>query len=219
MPYVVPGTRKGGRILAAAIALLGVTAAPAVAAGTAPATVKNAAVNPLNCVVSHALSNPFKTWGDTADYALAPGGDFEAGAAGWTLSKAALASENQPFAIGTTGRSSLRLAAGASVTSAPMCIDSSYPHFRLFARNLGKAKTPLKAEVLFLNAKGEIKPTASGDIVAPSTAWFPSDSLKIGVVFNAAVAGGAAPVAFRFTAAKDSDWRIDDVYVDPYMRR
>ena len=218
MRLVVRGTRKGGRTLAAALALLGVTASPALA-GSTPVSVKNAAINPLNCIVSHSLSKPFSAWSDVADYALAPGGNFESGAAGWTLSKATVVAENQPFAIGATGSKALRVPAGSSATSAPMCIDSSYPHFRLFARNLGNAKSTLKAEVLFLNAKGEIKSTASGDIVAASTAWFPSDSLKIGVTFNAAVAGGAAPVAFRFTAAKDSDWRIDDLYVDPYMRR
>ena len=30
---------------------------------------------------------------------------------------------------------------------------------------------------------------------------------------------GAAPVVFRFTAGKDSAWQIDDLYVDPMMRR
>jgi hypothetical protein len=219
MPFVVSGARKGGRVLAASLALLAVTAAPALAGGTATTTVKNAALNPGNCVVSHALSQPFSLWSDLANYALAPGGDFETGASGWVLSRATVVSGNQPFVIGTNGQASLRLPAGATVTSAPMCIDSTYPHFRLFARNLGQAKTTLKAEVLFLNSKGDIKSTASGNVVAATTAWFPTDSLKIGVVFNTAVADGAAPVAFRFTAAKGSDWRIDDVYVDPYARR
>jgi hypothetical protein len=218
MPFVVSGVRKGGRILIATTALLALGAAPAFAGATTP-SVKNAALNPYGCVVDHQLDRPFSLWNDTADYALAPGGDFETGAAGWTLSKATLTGSNQPFAIGTTGRASLRLSAGASATSAPMCIDSSYPHFRLFARNAGKPGSALKAEVLFLTAKGEIKATASGDIKAANPTWFPTNSLKIGVVFDTAVAGGAAPVAFRFTAAKDADWEIDDLYVDPYARR
>jgi hypothetical protein len=219
MPFVVSGARKGGRILAAAIALLAVSAAPAAAAGSTTSPVKNAALNPYGCVVDHALSRPFSAWNDLADYALAPGGDFETGAAGWTLSKSNVTSGNQPFSTAASGRTSLRLPAGASATSAPMCIDSRYPHFRVFARNVGKLKSTLKAEVLFLTNKGDIKSSASGEIVARSGAWFPTDSLKIGVVFDAGVANGAAPVAFRFTAAKESDWQIDDVYVDPYARR
>jgi len=214
MPFVVTGARKGGRILAASIALAAISAAPASAAGT---TDKKAAANPDACVVDHTFSHPFAAWNDFADYALAPGGNFETGAAGWKLSRSTVTSGNQPFAA--SGRSSLRLPAGASATSAPMCIDSRYPHFRVFARNTGRVKTTLKAEVLYLNSKGGIKATASGNIVSPSTAWFPSDSLKIGVTFNAAIAAGAAPVAFRFTSASNSDWLIDDVFVDPYARR
>jgi hypothetical protein len=87
-----------------------------------------------------------------------------------------------------------------------MAADSRYPHFRMFARNTGKLKSELKAEVLFLSAKGDIKSTASGTVVATSTAWSPTDSLKIGVTFNTAVAAGASSVAFRFTSAKDANW-------------
>jgi hypothetical protein len=208
------------RTFAGVLGLGLVFATPAAAAGTpAPPLVKNAAMNPLGCLVSHALSKPFSTWSDVADYALAPGGDFETAARGWMLSRgAAVTAGNQPFAIGTGGGSSLRLPAGASAISAPMCIDSSYPHFRVFARNDGKLKSELKAEVLFLTAKGEIKSTASGTVVAASSAWSPTDSLKIGVTFNTAIAAGAAPVSFRFTSAKDANWQIDDLYVDPRMR-
>ena len=184
-----------------------------------PPPVKGAATNPLGCQVAHALSNPFSGWGDAADYALAPGGDFETGAAGWPLSGADVTDGNQPFDIGTGGRMSLRLTAGATATSAPMCIDGPYPHFRLLARNTGAAKGTLKAEVLFLDGKGSVKSSASGTVVSTGSGWFPTGALHIGVTFNAAVANGAAPVAFRFTAGKGSTWQIDDLYVDPRMRR
>ncbi len=214
MPFVVTGARKGGRILAAMIALVAIGAAPASAAGSKD---KKAAANPDACVVSHTFSHPFAAWNDSADYALAPAGNFETGAAGWTLSAASLTSGNQPFAA--SGGTSLRLPAKATATSPPMCIDSQYPHFRVFARNVGRAKSPLKVKVLFLDGKGKIRRTSSGELTAPSTAWFPSDSLQIGVTFNPLVAAGAAPVAFRFSAGSNSDWQIDDVYVDPYARR
>ena len=198
---------------------LGLLFASPAAAGTSTPGPKDAAINPLGCTVEHALSQPFSAWNDRADYALAPGGDFETAASGWTLSRGAtVTSGNQPFAIGTVGRASLRLPAGSSATSAPMCVDGRYPHFRVFARNLGKTRTQLKAEVLFLNAKGDIKSTASGTVVTSNTAWSPTDSLKIGVAFNPYVAAGAAPVAFRFTSGKDADWQIDDLYVDPWRR-
>jgi hypothetical protein len=219
---ITGNVRKGTRLLAGAIGVALVCAAPAVAApaDVTKATAK-AAANPLGCTVDHDLSNPFRAWNDTADYALAPVGDFEGDTSAWTLSRSASVVEgNQPFDIGTAGHSSLRLPSGSSAISAPMCIDSTYPHFRLFARNTGNAKGALRAEVLYLTAKGDVKASASRTVVAKDAGWFPSDSLTIGITFDTAVADGAAPVAFRFTAAgKEADWQIDDVYVDPMMRR
>jgi hypothetical protein len=100
-----------------------------------------------------------------------------------------------------------------------MCIDGSYPHFRMLARNTGRSNGALKAEVLFLDRKGGVKSSASGSVVSKGSDWFPTSELNIGVTFDTAVAGGAAPVAFRFTAGKGSTWQIDDVYVDPRLRR
>ena len=84
------------------------------------------------------------------------------GPSDWTLSGATVTDGNQPFDIGTGGSSSLRLTAGATATSAPMCIDARYPHFRLLARNTGRSKGALKAEVLFLDRKGGVTSSASG---------------------------------------------------------
>jgi hypothetical protein len=127
---------------------------------------------------------------------------------------------NQPFAVaGTRGASSLELPAGSMVTSPAMCIDSSFPFFRLFARKQGAGKSGLKVSVLFLDNKGNLKGTSSGEVKAGSNDWSPTDSLKIGVTFDPALFDGAAPVRFQFSAPKDGAWRIDDLYVDPYARR
>jgi hypothetical protein len=222
MPFVTSGSRRIGRIVAATLGLAFVITGSASAAEPKPAPpVKNAASNPNGCVVDHALSTPFTAWADWADYALAPGGDFESGAIGWTLTKnAGLAQDNQPYRIGASaGATSLELPAGSTATSAPMCIDSSYPFFRLFARKLGTGKAGLRVNVLFLDNKGNLKGTMSGDVRAASNDWSLTDSLKIGVTFDPSLADGAAPVAFQFIAPKDNTWRIDDLYVDPYARR
>ena len=70
---ITGNVRKGTRLLAGAIGVALVCAAPAVAgpADVTKATAK-AAANPLGCTVEHDLSNPFRAWNDTADYALAP---------------------------------------------------------------------------------------------------------------------------------------------------
>jgi hypothetical protein len=209
MPFIPHSSRRLGR--AAVLAILTGLAC------VAPASAATVASNPTSCTVDHVLSKPFTPWADTADYALAPGGDFETGAAGWMLSGGAtVAAGNESYGVGAGGTRSLALPAGSSVVSAPMCVDSSYPFFRVFARNTGNAKATMKVDVLFLDAKGNVKASDSGTITAGAT-WQPTGQLKIGVAFAAA---GAAPIAFRFTPqGKDGNWSIDDVYVDPFARR
>ena len=221
MPFVTSGSRRIGRIVAATLGFAFLETGSASAAEPMIKPLKGAANNPDGCVAQHDVSTPFTAWSDSADYALAPGGDFEAGAADWTLTKnASLTAGNQPYQIhDTAGASSLELPGGAVATSPPMCIDASYPYFRLFARKLGSGKAGLKVKVLFLDEKSNTKESNSGEVKADSTDWTLTDSLKIGVTFDANYGSGAAPVRFQFIAPKDNTWRIDDLYVDPYARR
>lgn len=218
MPYVITGARRGGRVLAATLAVALISAAPAMAGDI---SLKNAASNPDGCVVEHALSSPFTTWSDFGSYALAPGGNFETGAADWTLTKgAAVESGNQPYQIvSTPDGNSLDLPAGSVATSPPMCIDSTFPHFRFFARDLSTGESGLNVKVMYLDNKGKLKGTTSGEVRSNDNDWALTDALSIGVTFNPALYNGAAPVRFRFSAGKDTSWKIDDLYVDPYARR
>jgi hypothetical protein len=219
MPFVTSGSRRIGRVAATALGLAFLITGTASAAEIKP--LKGAATNPDNCVVQHDLSNPFTQWSDSADYALAPGGDFESGADDWTLTKnASLTAGNQPYKLAdTSGSNSLELPAGAVATSPAMCIDATYPYFRLFARKLGSGKAGLKVKVVFLDEKQNEKGKDSGEVKIDSTDWTLTDSLKIDVAFDPNFGGGAAPVRFQFIAPKDNTWRIDDLYVDPYARR
>ena len=221
MPFVTSGSRRIGRIVAATLGLAFLMTGSASAADPVIKPVKGAAYNPNGCVVDHTLSTPFEAWSDSADYALAPGGDFESGAGDWTLTKnASLSAGNQPFQVGNTdGSSSLELPGGAVATSPPMCIDATYPYFRLFARKLGSGKAGLKVKVLFLDEKNNAKGKDSGEVKLDSNDWALTDSLKIDVTFDSVYGTGAAPVQFQFIAPKDNTWRIDDLYVDPYARR
>jgi opacity protein-like surface antigen len=199
MPLVIP--RRWRRLGLLAAAALAVSAAPAQAA---PA-------NPDGCVVDHVLSNPFAAWGDTADYALAPAGDFES--AGWDLQgAAATVAGNQPFDIGAVpGTSSLGLGGDGVALSDPMCIDETYPHFRFFAR--GSANATVKAEVQFLDEDGSVQSRDSSSWSLSERGWALSPAFAIDVPW----AGAAAPVRFRFTV-RSGNAQIDDVYVDPYGR-
>src|SRR5437868_15399019 len=107
-----------------------------------PATSSAALISTGACDNS-ALSQPFAQWGDSNQYKLVPGGDFEGSLSGWTLSGGArLATGSEPFgATGKLGKSSVYLPAGASVTSPYTCVDAAYPMFRLFGHNTGLLST------------------------------------------------------------------------------
>src|SRR5690242_9713299 len=64
------------------------------------------------------LVQPFLKWHDHGSYFLAPGGDFEATPAGWTLAgAAAVVSGNEPYQVNSSSdANSLSLPTGSAAT-------------------------------------------------------------------------------------------------------
>src|SRR4051794_9421930 len=92
----------------------------------------NASQDPRGCP-AQVLEQPFIAWGDSALYRIAPGGSFELGAPGWTLAGGAeLVGPGAPF-IPASAATALRLAPGASATSAPICVAPGDRFARMFA--------------------------------------------------------------------------------------
>jgi len=210
MPFNVSGRKP--RLLALTLGLAGLIATPAHAAGNI--------ANPYDCAPQPTLATSFATWNDYGQYTPVPNAGLEAGATGWTLSGgASVVPGNEPWKIGGAWhRNALQLPGGSSAVTAPLCIDETYPHFRLFARDTGSAKGALKIEVLYFDTKGKIVNTKPYDYKPASTSWQPTGLVGINV-FTSKTTVVAAPVAFRFTpTTKDASFQIDDVYVDPRAR-
>ena len=207
MPFVIRPPRLGRAVPAmAAVAVALTAAAPASAASTTP-----------NVCVTPSFSQIFLPWKDSALYTKSPGGNFETTMAGWSLNAGArVVAGNESFYVGSrTDRSSLSVSAGASAVSAPVCIDRTYPSFRFFGRNLSAGKGDLQVEVLWQESGVRRSSKASLDTKA-GTAWTPVKSLRLPT--GALSTGRLEPVTFRFTAIGGA-WQIDDLYVDPFMRR
>jgi hypothetical protein len=209
MPFDV-NVKRGARALAAALSVTALFAAPA-HAGTVG--------NPYACAPQPVLTQAFSAWADSNLYTPVPNAGLETGSTGWTLGGgAAVVSGNETFYIASRADShSLDLPAGASAITAPLCIDETYPHFRLFGRNTGAATGALKVEVLYLDTNGKVLSTKAVDYNNPLSNWSPSGFIGINV-FTSKTTVAAAPVAFRFTAGKNAHYQIDDVYVDPWAR-
>jgi len=172
------------------------------------------------------VSKPFSPWGDYAKYAFIPNGGFESGASPWTLSGGAkVVSGNESFKIhGAYDRYSLSLPPGSTATTAPMCISLFSGHMRFFTANAGSASSKLKVQVLYsggvgglLGSVGALLGLSEIGYVSSGAAWQPSP--QIGML------GGTLPlltssVKFRFSTVDSvGSWRLDDVYLDPFLSR
>jgi len=173
------------------------------------------------CGYAH-LQRPFLRWLDLGRYVLVPGGSFENGAAGWMLAGgAAVVDGNEPFDLdGSAGTHALSLPADSSATTPPVCVGLLTPTLRFVAANGGSLLAPLRVEAIVLGPSGPVATVPLLPVVG-SSAWMPTLPLPILVDLTQlpVVTDGTLEVAFRFTAAAGSAWRIDDTYVDPYQGR
>jgi len=164
------------------------------------------------------LSKPFAPWLDVANYKLAPGGDFERGFGGWTLSRgAAPALGSEPWGVtGKVGTRALALPAGATALSPATCVNAGSPTVRFFARSTGGLLPLLRVDAVYRDGLASVAVPVG--VVLPTSRWQPSAPMLTGSVATAALAGGEVPMSLRFTAVRGT-WQVDDVFVDPYSRR
>jgi hypothetical protein len=209
----VRSSRRAGGSLAV---LAGTVAGLALAAISAVLPVAAEAATAKTCP-EPTLVQPFVKWADSNYYSLVAGGSFEAGETPWTLSGGAtVASGSETYAVtGKLGKSSLDLPQGSSAQAPFTCIEPNDRTFRLFARSEGKAAT-VRVSVVFQTYLGEIA-LPVGNAVTTSS-WEPTAAFHTGVLIGALLSEGSVHVALRFTSTSGVA-RIDDVYIDPRMRR
>ena len=189
----------------------------AVTAGIAlaglPATSSAALISGGACDNS-TLSQPFAQYGDSNQYKLVSGGNFEGSLSGWTLSGGAhVINSGNPN--GSSGHS-VYLPAGASVTTPFTCVNAAYPSFRLFARNDSLLSTIVPQVVYKLPLLGNVALPIGAAALSPN--WSPTLPLLTASLVTGLLNGGTAQVALKFTAALGPS-EVDDIYVDPLMRR
>jgi hypothetical protein len=199
------------RFHARAVGLLAAGAAAGLAAFPASSS---AALIETGACDNATLVQPFQQWGDSAQYKLVPGGSFESGEPGWTLTGGArVVSGSEPFGVtGSVGSHSLYLPAGATAESPATCVNAAYPSFRLFDRNTGLLSTVLVQVVYTDPIVGRLSLPVGALALSPS--WKPSLPMLTTSAIQGVLQNGSADVSLRFTALTGST-TIDDVYVDP----
>lgn len=187
-----------------------------------PAASAKAALISTDACDNATLSQPFAQFGDSNDYKLVPGGDFEGSLSGWTLGHGAtrVAGSEPSGATGVVGQSSLYLPAGATAQSPYTCVDAAYPSFRFFGRNNGLLSTVAASIVYKEPLLGPVAVPIG--TVALSGSWRPSAQMltlsAVQGIVNGLLTGQTPQVALRFTALTGAS-QIDDVFIDPHMMR
>ena len=109
----------------------------------------------------------FAAFGDNADYSLAPGGTFESGATGWSLSGSSVGNGNETAKIhGSADAKSLAVSATGKAVSPSFCVGIQHPAFRFFARRTSGTWGVLNVKLRFKGADGVTNETTVGSVSA-----------------------------------------------------
>ncbi len=129
---------------------------------------------------------------------------------------------NETYKVGgSTHSRSLSLPQGSAAISPFTCVGLSEPTLRLFA----KRNSALLGLVSTLNVQIQVKtslglslwlPVLPGDLGGSS--WHPTAQMPLIANILPLSHSDKTPVRFRFSPLLGS-WQIDDVYVDPFMKR
>jgi hypothetical protein len=198
--------------------LMPVTAALVAFALTILAGTSAASADTLPCSTPSA-SQVFSPFGDGADYALVPGGNFEGDMSGWTLNGASVVSGNEPWSVGGAGDSqSLSIGPGGSAISPPFCVNDEFPSWRFFAQlDGGLGRSRLDVSVQWSDQQGDSGVTRVATLRGGTyRTWRPTASLQLGPPLDDYT---TMTEQLMFSAGDGPGWQIDDVYIDPYAKR
>lgn len=210
--YCFMTNRLRTAVIAASLAVVSLAAAaPSASAGVLVASAPDCTPKPT--------TQPFKPWGDSTPYNLAPGGSFEGGAGSWSLAGgASLVTGNEPWKVaGSTHSRSLRLPPGATATSPVICVGLEHPTLRFFAKNNRALLSTMTVEVIVETSLG-LKAAVPIGILLPNGQWKPSPKILVVANLLPLLPGEHTPVQFRVRSVGLGTWSVDDFYVDPRCR-
>lgn len=149
--------------------------------------------------------------GDTADYSLAPGGDFEGASSGWTLKDGAkIVSGNETLGV-SAGRQSLQLPLSGSAVSPPFCVDETKPHFRFAYKVDNAVLSGFVAYVVYRDAKGavtDVELVSSKALTLSPSLWKATPASPLSTLLPLDNAG-AVSVQLKIVALNPTDFVLD----------
>jgi hypothetical protein len=169
------------------------------------------AVGEMNAKCTEPASfKAFALFGDFADYSFAPGGSFEAGASGWSLTNASITTKNESLGI-FAGAKSLFIKKRGRVVSPWFCVTPAHPTFRYVTYG-GEIEMEIDYKV---TTETDIDDKLVGETNGGSK-WGPSAIHPLAVKIPASKFKKGVVARIVFEA--EDDVYVDNVLVDPYRR-
>jgi hypothetical protein len=156
--------------------------------------------------------------GDANYYYLAPNGGFESGSNGWSLNGgASVVSGNQPFL--TSGSHSLSLPSGSTATGPTVCIGPKDVSVRVFASDEGGTDNGLRLRVLWYGLLNTVIGLSDVTVYPAGGPWAAGGQLDSSGGGNVIIPllGSTSARIQATPLGSGSNWRIDDLYIDPWM--
>jgi hypothetical protein len=192
-----------------------VVGATASGAGAASARKDLLGLGGSNCPTSG--NQTFAPWGDTHPYYTVPNGGLESGSNGWSLRYASVVSGNEPFYA--NGSHSLALPSGSTATSPVVCIGPHDLGIRMFVSDAGGTDSGLHVRVQWYGLLNTLLGVSDYGTFTPGQGWGPSASVDSNGGFNLLLPlVGSTSARIQLTPiGSGSNWRADDVSVDPWL--
>jgi hypothetical protein len=160
-------------------------------------------------------STLFSQWNDANLYTPFQGSTFESGASGWSWGGGAnIVNGDGNTLLSATSTHSVQIPGGGTAKSPWLCVNSYTPSMRFFVRRVSGTGD---LRVRGLIASGGSQLTTVTTIADATSVWSPSDVVSFPPTFTATTTG--VNVQIQFVADAGTTFRIDDVELDPYLRR
>jgi hypothetical protein len=161
------------------------------------------------------ITQVFAPWQDAAGYTPFQGSSFENGASGWSWGNGAkIVSGDGNTLLNPASTHSVTVPGGGAARSPWLCVNSSTPSMRFFVRRVsGTGNLTVK----FLLSSGGSQATAITTMSNLASGWEPSPAVVFPPLLTASTTG--MNVQFHFVAEPGTTFRIDDIELDPYLRR
>jgi hypothetical protein len=191
-----------------------VRAATLACAGVVVSGISTGSAMAASCAYT-STSTVFSPWGDTSFYAPFQGSTFESGAGGWSWGGGAkIVNGDSDGLLSTSGTHSVQVPGGGTARSPWLCVNSYTPSMRFFVRRVaGSGDLTVKG----LISSGGSQLTSLTTVSDATDAWRPSAVVDFPLTFTASTTG--VNVQIQFVADSGTTFRIDDVELDPYLRR